>query len=192
MRLRWLGLLPVLAALGGFAIAAGKPAPPMAAAAASAVPVADQWVHAYTAYGEPKYRAGYARFDYLDPDAPKGGTLYLANPDRRTSFDKYNYFTIKGNAPAGVAIFMIETLAFLAADETQTMYGLLAQEMRVAPDKSSITFRLHPAARFSDGTAVTTEDVKYSFDTLTGKFVAPSYNTAYAGVEKAVVLDART
>ena len=192
MRRGWIGLLSVLLAFGT-AHAASRPAALAAAAsAASPTPQPAPWAHAYAAYGEPKYPRGYSHFEYLDPAAPKGGTLYLANPDRRTSFDKYNYFTIKGNAPAGVAIFMVETLAFLAADETQTMYGLLAQEMLVAPDKSSITFRLHPAARFSDGTPVTTEDVKYSFDTLTGKFVSPSYNTAYAGVEKAVVLDART
>ena len=152
----------------------------------------DGWVHAYAAFGEPKYPRGFDHFEYLNPGAPKGGTLYLPNSDRRTSFDKLNYYTIKGNAPAGVGIYMIETLAFLAADETQTMYGLLAEEMRVAPDKSSIAFRLHPKARFSNGDLVTADDVKFSFDTLTSKFVLPSYNTALAGVARAVVLDART
>ena len=116
----------------------------------------------------------------------------MPNPDRRTSFDKLNYYTVKGNAPAGVAIFMIETLAFLGADESQTMYGLLAEEMLVAPDKSSITFRLNPKARFSNGDPVTSEDVKFSYDTLTSQYVAPSYPTDYAGVARAVVVDART
>jgi microcin C transport system substrate-binding protein len=182
----------------GFALAlatsvgvAATPATP-AAAASAAMANGGAWVHAYAAFGEPKYPRGYDHFDYLNPAAPKGGTLYLANPDRRTSFDKFNIFTIKGNAPAGVAIYMIETLAFLAADETQTMYGLLAEEMLVAPDKSSITFRLQPLARFSNGEPVTSADVKYSFDTLTGKYVLPSYNTDYAGVARAVVIDVRT
>ena len=62
------------------------------------------------------------------------------------------------------------------------MYGLLAEEMLVAPDKSSITFRLHPKARFYNGDPVTAADVKYSFDSLSGKYAAPSYQTALAGV----------
>jgi peptide/nickel transport system substrate-binding protein/microcin C transport system substrate-binding protein len=128
----------------------------------------------------------------VNPAAPKGGTLVLSNPDRRTSFDKLNYYTIKGNAPAGVAIFMIESLAFLAADETQTMYGLLAQEMQVAPDKSAITFRLNPLARFSNGDPVLAQDVIFSYDTLTSRYVEPRYNSDYAGVARRVVVDART
>ena len=140
----------------------------------------------------PKYPRGYDHFEYLNPAAPKGGTLYLSNPDRRTSFDKFNYYTIKGNAPAGVSIYMQETLAFLSADETQTMYGLLAEEMLVAPDKSAITFRLNPKARFYNGDPVLAEDVKYSYDVLTGKLVSPSYNSDYAGVARAVIVDPRT
>ncbi len=151
-----------------------------------------QWVHAYAAFGEPKYPRGFAHFEYVNPDAPKGGTLHLRNPDRRSSFDKFNLFTVKGNAPAGIGIFMLETLATLSADEPRTMYGLLAQEMRVAPDKSSITFRLDPRARFSNGDPVLAEDVKYSFDMQTGKYASPTYQTSLAGVAKAVVVDERT
>ena len=174
--------------------AAATVTPPAAPASAAAASPASQgpWVHAYAAFGAPKYPRGFTHFEYLNPDAPKGGTMYLPNPDRRTAFDKLNYYTVKGNAPAGVALFMFETLAFLGADELQTMYGLLAEEMLVAPDKSSITFRLHPKARFSNGDPVTTEDVKFSYDTLTSSFVSPSYQTDYAGVERAVVVDART
>ena len=87
---------------------------------------------------------------------------------------------------------MIETLAFLGADEAQTMYGLLAEEMQVAPDKSSITFHLNEKARFSNGDPVTSEDVKFSYDTLTSPFVSPAYPTDYAGVSRAVVVDAQT
>ena len=187
-----------LAALlaGSVAFAATRiatPAPAPAPAASAAAPAAETgWAHAYAAFGAPKYPRDFTHFEYLNPEAPKGGTLYLPNPDRRTAFDKLNYYTLKGNAPAGVALFMIETLAYLGADEAQTMYGLLAEEMRVAPDKSSITFRLHPKARFSNGDAVTSEDVKYSYDTLTSPYVSPNYPTDYAGVERAVVVDART
>ncbi len=150
------------------------------------------WVHAYAAFGEPKYPRGFTHFEYVNPDAPKGGVLDLRNPDRRTSFDKFNLFTIRGNAPAGIGIFMLETLATLAADEPRTMYGLLAEEMLIAPDKSSITFRLDPRARFSNGDPVLAEDVKYSFDMQTGKYASPTYQTGLAGVEKAVVVDDRT
>ena len=64
------------------------------------------WTHAYAAFGPPKYPKDFKNFEYVDPDAPKGGTLYLRNSDRRTSFDKFNYFTTKGVAPAGLAIYL--------------------------------------------------------------------------------------
>ena len=88
---------------------------------------------------------------------------------------------------------MIETLAFLGADEPQTMYGLLAEEMLVAPDKSSITFRLNPKARFSNGDPVTSEDVKYSYDTLTSQNASPELPPPTTPAwQRAVVVDART
>src|SRR5689334_279569 len=62
------------------------------------------WRHAYAAYGEPKYTRGFDHFDYVNPAAPKGGVLRLSNPDRRSSFDKFNPYTIKGNAPAALDI----------------------------------------------------------------------------------------
>ena len=161
------------------------------AAGDDAVPGAG-WVHAHAAFGAPKYPPGFSHFEYARPDAPKGGTLYLRNPDRRTSFDKFNPFTAKGNAPAGVLIFMFESLTTNAGDELQTMYGLLAEAMQVAPDRSSVTFRLHARARFANGDPVTAEDVKHSFEQLTGKFASPAYRSSMSGVSRAVVLDART
>ncbi|HTT11199.1 MAG TPA: extracellular solute-binding protein [Burkholderiaceae bacterium] len=150
------------------------------------------WVPAIAAFGSPKYPADFTHFEYVNPDAPKGGTLYLRNPDRRTSFDKFNLFTVKGNAPAGIGIYMLETLAVMSADEPRTMYGLLAESMRVEPDGSAITFRLNPRARFSNGDSLIAADVKYSFDSQSGKYAAPGYNTVLAGVSKAVVLDDHT
>ena len=151
-----------------------------------------QWVHAYAAFGEPKYGPGFTHFGYVNPDAPQGGTINLRNPDRRSSFDKFNPFTTKGNAPAGLSIFMFESLAVLGSDELQTMYGLLAEAISVAPDKSSISFRLHPKARFANGQPVTAADVKHSFEAMSGKFAAPGLRASLAGVERAVVLDQRT
>jgi microcin C transport system substrate-binding protein len=160
------------------------------ARAADATPAG--WTHGYAAYGAPKYPRGFDHFEYTDPTAPKGGTLYLKNPDRRTSFDKFNPFTVKGNAPAGLSLFMFEPLAVLAGDETLTMYGLLAEEMLIAPDKSSISFRLNPKARFWNGDPVTAADVKHSFDQQAGPYADPGSQSALASVDKAVVLDERT
>ncbi|HYN58718.1 MAG TPA: extracellular solute-binding protein, partial [Rubrivivax sp.] len=179
-----------LAVAGAGAQTAPLDAP--AGAATAQAPVAAPWVHAYAAFGQPKYPRGFAHFGYVDPDAPKGGTINLRNPDRRSSFDKYNPFTTKGNAPAGLSIFMFEPLAVLSGDEPQTMYGLLAEEIAVAPDKSSISFRLHPKARFTNGDAVSAADVKYSFDMMSGKYASPGLQASLAGVERAVVLDERT
>ncbi|MES2991427.1 MAG: extracellular solute-binding protein [Pseudomonadota bacterium] len=185
------------AVLSAAAAALGGSVLPGAIAADDAVagdgPVVGTWTHAYAAYGKPKYPRDFANFEYVNPAAPKGGTLYLRNPDRRTSFDKFNNFTTRGNAPGGQIIFMFETLAALAADEPRTMYGLLAEEMLVAPDRSSVTFRLNPRARFYNGDPVTAADVKYSFDSLASKFASPTYQGVYNGaVERVVVLDART
>ena len=154
---------------------------------------AGAWTHAYAAYGQtPKYPRGFKAFEWVNPDAPKRGTLYLGNPDRRTSFDKFNPFTLKGSSPTGVSILMFETLAVRSGDEPGTLYGLIAEEMLVAPDKSSITFRIHPKARFYDGDPVTAADVKHCFDMMTSKGAAPAVRAALEGVKAAAVEDERT
>jgi microcin C transport system substrate-binding protein len=150
------------------------------------------WEHALAAYVAPKYPRGYAHFDYVNADAPKGGVLKLPNPDRRSSFDKFNPYTVKGVAPAAMTMFVFETLAFTSMDEPNTIYGLIAEEMMVAPDLSSISFRINPKARFSNGDPVTPEDVVHSFVQLSGPGAAPQYQTSLAAVAKAVVVDART
>jgi peptide/nickel transport system substrate-binding protein/microcin C transport system substrate-binding protein len=172
--------------------ATAQPAAAAKDAPAAAPAVESAWQHAYATYGEPKHPKGFAHFDYVNPDAPKRGTLYLSNPDRRTSFDKFNPYTIKGQSPAGLTIFMFETLAVVGADEPATIYGLLAEAMLVAPDKSSITFRINPLAKFNNGDPVTADDVKYSFEMLTSKLADPIRRTRLAGTQGATVVDART
>jgi microcin C transport system substrate-binding protein len=166
------------------------------AAAAAALPKAavetGAWVHALSAYVPPKYPPDFRSFDYVNPDAPQGGTLRLGNPDRRSSFDKLNPFTVKGNSPAGVTIFMFESLAILSMDEPSAMYGLLAEAMKVEPDLSAISFRLNPKARFSNGDAVLAEDVVHSWRMLSGKGASPTYQTALAAIDKVVAIDERT
>jgi len=147
--------------------------------------------HAFSLYDTPKYPAGFTHFDYVNPDAPKRGTLYLANPDRRTSFDKFNPFSLKGVAAAGVSTLMFETLAIGSSDEVATMYGLLADDMTLAPDRMAMTFHLNPKARFNNGDPVTAADVKYSYDTLLAKG-APQFKSMFADVRQCVVVDAQT
>ena len=88
------------ASVAGAATTPSTPAPAPAATSAAAPAAETDWVHAYAAFGTPKYPRNFTHFEYLNPEAPKSGTLYLRNPDRRTSFDKLNHFTVKGNAPA--------------------------------------------------------------------------------------------
>ena len=151
-----------------------------------------RWVHAYAAYGAPKYGPDFTHFDYVEPRAPLGGTIRLRNPDRRSSFDKYNPWTTRGNAPAGVMIWMVEGLCHLSQDEPQTMYGLLAEAVYVEPDFSAVSFRLRPEARFNDGSPVQAADVKHSFDMLASKGASPAVQTAVAGIARVLTPDART
>ena len=88
------------------------------------------WAHAISAFGPPKYGADFQHFDYADPAAPKGGQMRLSNSDRRSSFDKFNPFTIKGVAQVSFLMLLFETLCDFAMDEAKTMYGLLAEAIR--------------------------------------------------------------
>ncbi|TAL52904.1 MAG: ABC transporter substrate-binding protein [Pandoraea sp.] len=144
--------------------------------------------YAIAQYGEPKYPPGFTHFDYVNPNAPRRGTLVLANPDRRTSFDKFNPFTLRGTSAPGIASLMFETLTTGSADEISSAYGLLADDIAVAPDDLSVTFHINPKARFSNGDPVTANDVKYSFDTLMSPQASPAFRSYWADVSRAVVL----
>ncbi|SMC21799.1 microcin C transport system substrate-binding protein [Andreprevotia lacus DSM 23236] len=148
--------------------------------------------HAMALGYTPKYPAGFTHFDYVNPAAPKGGELLMANPDRRTSFDTFNPFILKGTAPAGVGELIFESLTVGSMDEVATSYCLLADDIRPAADGLSVTFHINPKARFHNGDAVTAADAKYSFDTLNGKLAAPQYAAALADVARAEVLDKLT
>ncbi|MFO1182084.1 extracellular solute-binding protein [Ottowia sp.] len=148
--------------------------------------------HGYALWGELKYPAGFAHFDYVNAAAPKGGEIRLVGNSRASTFDKYNPFTIKGNAPTYLAQLMFDTLLTGSLDEEGAAYGLLAEDVQVAPDRLSATFRLRRAARFHDGSPVLAADVKHSFDTLVGPYVSPAYKTLLINVAGADVLDERT
>ena len=142
-------------------------------------------------YGKPKYTDGFSHFDYVNPNAPRGGTLTLPNPGQRTSFDKFNPFTLRGVTAPGIEL-MFESLAEGSADEVSSIYGLLAEDIAVAIDHKSVTFRIRPEAKFSDGTPVLAADVKYSFDILMSAKAHPRYKTTFADIKEAIVLSDRS
>ncbi len=144
--------------------------------------------HAYSLWGDIKYPAGFAHFDYVNPQAPKGGELVAVSNLRVSTFDKYNPFNIKGTSPAYLSDLLFESLLVGSADELGTAYGLLAEDVDVPADGLSATFRLRPNARFHDGKPVLADDVKYTFDTLTSKYVQPGYRALLEDVERAEVI----
>ncbi|MDP3373404.1 MAG: extracellular solute-binding protein [Hydrogenophaga sp.] len=148
--------------------------------------------HGYALWGDLRYPPDFPHWAYVNPHAPKGGEIRLVSNQRTSTFDKYNPFTIKGSAPAYLAGLMFDTLLSGALDETAAGYGLLAEDVGVAPDGLSATFRLRPAARFHNGDPVLAKDVKHSFDTLMGPHTSPAYKTLLADVAGLDVLDGRT
>lgn len=148
--------------------------------------------HGYSQFGDLKYPPGFAHFEWVNPNAPKGGELELAPPLRITNFDKFNPFTLKGTAPPAISDLMFESLLTGTMDEPTSAYGLLAEDVEVAPDRLSVTFRLNAAARFNDGTPVMAADVKHTFDTLMSKEAAPQYRVILQDVKRAVVTGPRT
>nr|WP_051528761.1 extracellular solute-binding protein [Microvirgula aerodenitrificans] len=134
----------------------------------------------------PKYPAGFRQFDYVNGDAPRGGRLRLP---ALGSFDTLNPFTLKGDKEAGVAALMFDTLAEKSLDEPFSLYGLLADDMRLAPDGKSVTFHLNPRARFSNGDPVLAADVVASFNALTrDKSAHPRYRFYWADITRAVAV----
>jgi len=139
--------------------------------------------HALTLYDEkPKYPAGFSHFDYVNPDAPKGGTLRQAGFG---SFDSLNPFINKGVAADDIGL-IYDTLTTNSLDEPFTVYGLLAEKIEKGPNNEWVRFYLRPEARFHDGEPVEAEDVVFTFETLISKG-APHYRGYYADVEKAVI-----
>ena len=137
--------------------------------------------HALTLYDEPpKYPANFTHVDYVNPDAPKGGTF---RKSALGTFDSLNPFINKG-VPAQDIELTYDTLTRQTLDEPFTAYGLIAQKMEKAPDNSWVRFYLRPEAKFNDGHPIRAEDVVFSFDTLM-KNGSPLFKGYYSDVEKA-------
>ncbi|MEP2802272.1 MAG: extracellular solute-binding protein [Alphaproteobacteria bacterium] len=123
----------------------------------------DNWETSTALVGEPQYAGDFKHFNYVNPDAPKGGTVRLATSG---TFDTLNVVPQRGNAGVGIGL-IYDTLMTSSLDEISAMYPLIATRMSHPEDYSSVTFQLHPDARWHDGEPLTSEDVAWSFAALT-------------------------
>ena len=143
--------------------------------------------HGLSVFGELKYGPDFEHFDYASPDAVKGGSVTLAAIG---SYDNLNPFILKGQVAAAAA-GIYDTLTARSHDEPGTSYGLLAESIEVAEDKSHVTFRLRPEARWHDGEPLTAEDVVWTFDTIRAEG-HPLYRTYWQAVAEVEALDPHT
>ena len=135
--------------------------------------------HGLSLFGDLKYGPDFAHFEYVEPGAPKGGTLHLATVP---TFSTLNPFTLKGQSAAGAGL-PFESLLEGSADEADSAYGLIAEGVALAPDRRSVRFLLRPEARWYDGTPITARDVAFSFEILTTEG-HPAYANQLAGVDR--------
>ena len=141
-------------------------------------------VHGLAMHGEVKYPASFPHFDYVNPQAPKNGTLQLAVVSN--GFDSFNPFVIRGVAAAGISTYLYDTLMEASADEPFSEYGLIAESLEVPEDRSYVIFNLREEARFQDGEPITAEDVAFSYRVLTTEG-HPFYRNYYADVSEVTV-----
>ncbi|HEY7244334.1 MAG TPA: extracellular solute-binding protein [Xanthobacteraceae bacterium] len=155
----------------------GVPAVPSPAAAQEA-PAERDWRHGVSLFGELKYPAGFEHFDYVNPGAPKGGSVRMI---ALGTFDNFNEVVagLKGSLAAGAGVIS-DTLLVSALDEVSTDYGLIAEAVSYPPDFATATFRLRPQARHHDGQPVTVEDVIFSMEAF--KKYSPSHAAYYRHV----------
>ena len=150
----------------------------------------DGWRTVSSLIGKSKYENGFERYDHVNPNAPKGGTLNLVAIG---TFDSFNPFIVRGTPAAGLTAFtggiLYDTLMAQSAEEAGTSYPLLAEAFKYPDDYSSATYRINSNARFHDGTPVTAADVVWSFNALTSSH--PLYNQYFHNVTEAVALSER-
>ena len=143
--------------------------------------------HGLAMHGDLKYSPDFKNFEYVNPDAEKGGTIRLSAIG---GFDSLNPFIVKGNA-AGGAAFIYDTLMTSSADEAFSVYGQLAKTVRTPKDRSWVEFTLRDEARWHDGKEITADDIIFSYETLVSKG-APFYRFYYGSVERAVKVGPKT
>ncbi|MEG5265160.1 extracellular solute-binding protein [Pseudomonas sp. JDS28PS106] len=142
--------------------------------------------HALTVYGEaPKYSAAFQHFDYVNADAPKGGSL-TRSAEEIGQFNYLNPYVDQGINVVQLDAWVYSPLAYRSLDEPYTVYGLIAEKMERDPQGMWVRFYLNPKARFHDGVPVTAQDVRYTFELLTTK-ASFSYRPMYADVKDVVI-----
>lgn len=169
--------LPAIGSVAGLPVIGTAAAQSAGEAASSALP----WRHALSLFGKVKYPADFKRFDYVNPEAPKGG---VARQIAVGTFDNFNIVVsgVKGQV-AGAVAFIYESLLTPALDEVSTEYGALAEAVSHPDDFSFVTYRLRSQAKWHDGKPVTADDVIFSLDSF--KKHHPMYSAYYSHVVKA-------
>jgi microcin C transport system substrate-binding protein len=134
-------------------------------------------------HGEPRYKPGFAHFDYVNPAAPKGGSFYYGVG--AATFDNLNPFTLKGTAERSIEGLVFTTLMRASSDEPFSKYPCIAKTIEVPKDRAWVAFEIDERARFHDGSPITADDVVYSFQMLVGELGHPRYSQYYKDVVKA-------
>ncbi|TPJ82852.1 extracellular solute-binding protein [Mesorhizobium sp. B2-6-2] len=151
---------------------------------------ADEWHTTSSLVGPSKYGDNFQRYDYVNPDAPKGGTY---NSVVTGTFDSFNPYIVQGSPASGFAQFggglLYDTLMEQATDEGDTYHALIAEAYKYPSDYSSVTYRLNPHAKWHDGQPITVDDVVWSFQVL--KTNSPMYNRYFENVTEAVAVSNR-
>lgn len=140
---------------------------------------ADTFQASVSQRGKPKYADYFMHFDYVNPKAPRKGILKQA---AFGSFDSFNPFIIKGIAPAGIGLTH-DTLMKQSDDEAMSMYGLVADGIRLLPNNEGVSFHINPKAKFSDGSSITAQDIQFSFNILRDKGT-PTFRYYYNDVDR--------
>jgi microcin C transport system substrate-binding protein len=151
---------------------------------------ADSAKHGLSAFGELKYSADFKHFEWVNPNAPKGGRLATMGVIARGTFDSFNNFILKGDPAQGLE-YVYDSLMSRAYDEPDALYGLVAKSAELQADRSAVTFRLRPEAKFADGSALTADDVVFTFSALKEKG-HPLYRVQLRDVTKAEAIDPHT
>ena len=152
-------------------------------------------LHGLSVFGDLKYQPGFTHFDYLDPNAPKGGRMNFAPPNWTTNqsvetFNTLNAFVLNGDSPPRMEL-TFDTLMARATDEPDAIYGLVAESVDVSDDLAAYTFHLRPEARFHDGSPLTADDVAFSLALVRDKG-HPALADALKPMVKVAALDAQT
>ena len=140
--------------------------------------------HGLSTYGELKYPADFAHFDYVNPDAPRGGTMSSWGFG---TFDSFMPYIVKGTAEYESTL-LYESLMKRAYDEPDAVYAHIAESVEYPPDRSWVIFNLRPEARFSDGTPITADDVVFSYEALVADGL-PAFRVDYKDFEKVEAID---